>query len=163
MSRERETISQLVADATQGTIAGPEQLVAAFYPELKRLATSRRRREAVDHTWQPTVLVNELFLELTRVRNLRPVHAFNEREKAAFFALASQVMSRLLIHHTRTLKWKADTTDVPDTLLDTAPTVDRMAMIETILQRFASIEPQLRSVVELRVFGGCSTRKSRHN
>ncbi|MDQ6759229.1 MAG: ECF-type sigma factor [Acidobacteriota bacterium] len=154
MSPGPEAISQLVTDAAQGTLVGPEQLVAAFYPELKRLAASRMRRESAGHTWQPTVLVHELFLELTRIRDLRPVHPANERERAAFFALASMVMTRLLIHHTRPRKWQAEKTGVPANLLDAAAPADQLAAIEGLLQRLAVIEPALRLVVELKVFGG---------
>jgi len=154
MGNRLQLVSELVADAAQGTLVGPDEIVAAFYPELKRLAASRMRREPPDHTWQPTVLVHELFLELTRIQDLRPVHRFNERERSAFFALASMLMSRLLIHHTRPLKWNAERADVLDTLLDRTPAVDQLAEIEALLGRLAAIEPALRSVVELKVFGG---------
>lgn len=147
-------ISQLVADASHGTLIGPEQLINAFYPELKRIAALRMRREASDHTWQPTVLVHELFLELTRMQGLRPVHPMNDREKAAFFALASMLMSRLLIHHTRPLAWKAEQVDLPQDLLESRAPADQMAAIERLLERLAAIGPGLRPIVELKVFGG---------
>lgn len=154
-----DAISQLVADASQGTLVGAEQLVNAFYPELKKLAASRMRRETSDHTWQPTVLVHELFLELTRMQDLRPVRPMNEREKAAFFALASMLMSRLLIHHTRPLEWKAEKVEVPQDLLESRAPADQMAAIERVLERLAAIGPGLRSTVELKVFGGFSNEE----
>ena len=39
-------------------------LVALLYKDLRALAARRMRREQPDHTWQPTVLVNEALLRL---------------------------------------------------------------------------------------------------
>lgn len=154
MADTREAWSRVLAEVSEGTLIGPDQLVEAFYPELKRLAATRMRRECVDHSWQPTVLVNELFLELTRVRDLRPVHPLNERERAAFFSLASQMMTRLLIHHTRPLKWQSEKVEVSENLLDAKPGADQLAAVEDLLVRLAALHPQLRSIVELKVFAG---------
>ena len=46
-----------------------DRLRELLYPELRRLAASKMKGERLEHTWQPTVLVNEL--ELLRVRALR--------------------------------------------------------------------------------------------
>lgn len=159
MLPDRHGLTGVAAEAAQGTLAGPDQLVQAFYPELRRLAEVRMRREAPDHTWQPTVLVNELFLELTKVRALRSVDSLNPREKASFLALASQIMSRLLVRHTRPLAWKAEQVEVPESLGDHAPGAEQLAWIESLLGRLEKINPQLRTVVELRVFGGAENEE----
>lgn len=112
------------------------------------------KREAGDHTWQPTVLVNELYLELVKVRELRPVHPLDPRERAAFFALASQVMHWLLVRHTRPLSWQAERQELPPALAVDAPGADRLAQLDNLLAKLESIDHQLRSVVELRVFEG---------
>lgn len=149
-----ERIARLVTDAVNGTLVGPNQLVDAFYPELKRLAASKMRRQASDHTWQPTVLVSELFLELTKVSDLRGVNPHDARAKSAFFALAAQLMQRLLFRHTRPLSWKAEQVELPPALFDSVPGADRLAQVEDLLAKLAAIDPQLRSVVELKVFEG---------
>ena len=46
-----------------------DRLRELLYPELRRLVASKMKGERLEHTWQPTVLVNEL--ELLRVRALR--------------------------------------------------------------------------------------------
>ena len=112
------------------------------------------KRESSEHTWQPTVLVNELYLELVKVRELRPVHPLDPRERAAFFALASQVMHWLLVRHTRPLSWKAERQELPPGLAAEVPGADRLAQIENLLAKLEGIDRQLRSVVELRVFEG---------
>lgn len=149
-----QNLSRLVADATNGTLIGADRLVEVFYPELKRLAASKMRREPSGHTWQPTVLVSELYLELTRFRGLRGVDPKDERARAAFFALASQVMHRLLIRHTRPLRWKASQVELAPDLTGQNDGLEGLAQMEALLAKLAAIDPQLRTVVELRVFEG---------
>src|ERR1700749_3704279 len=83
------------------------RLMELFYPELKRLAAGQLKKESPGHSWQPTVLVNELYLEMLKIK------AFPERpeqlksDKAVFLSLAGHIMKRLLIHHARPLSFKA--------------------------------------------------------
>jgi RNA polymerase sigma factor (TIGR02999 family) len=152
----QQRITRACSDATNRTLSGPEQLIEAFYPELKRLAASKMRHEAADHTLQPTALVNELYLELLRVNALRPVKQQDMGQKSAFFALAGQVMHWLLIRHTRRLSWHAEMLALPDTLADHSPDTQRLVELESLLAELAAVDPQLRTVVELRVFEGLS-------
>jgi RNA polymerase sigma factor (TIGR02999 family) len=152
----QQRITRACSDATNRTLSGPEQLIEAFYPELKRLAASKMRHEAADHTLQPTALVNELYLELLRVNALRPVKQQDTGQKSAFFALAGQVMHWLLIRHTRRLSWHAEMLALPDTLADHSPDTQRLVELESLLSELAAVDPQLRTVVELRVFEGLS-------
>lgn len=163
LTQSQQRITRALSDATNGTLSGPEQLMNAFYPELKRLAASKMRREAADHTLQPTALVNELYIELLKVSALRPVKAQDPREKSAFFALAGQVMQWLLIRHTRRLSWHVELQELPESLPDSSSGFQRLVEMDRLLAQLASVDPQLRTVVELRVFEGlsieeCSTR-----
>ncbi len=156
LNLSQKLISRAVSDATSGTLEGPEQLIDAFYPELKRLAAAKMRRQPAGHTWRPTELVNELYLELVKVSALRPVRSKDEREKSAFFALASQAMHWLLVRHTRRLSWKADSEELSVSLADSSPGAHLLSELDDVLDGLAAIDPQLRSVVELRVFEGLS-------
>ena len=152
----QQRITKAWSDAANRTLSGPEQLIEAFYPELKRLAASKMRREVADHTLQPTALVNELYLELLRANALRPVKPQDTRQKSAFFALAGQVMRWLLIRHTRRVSWHAEVNGLPDTLTDGASSTQGLVELESLLAELAAVDPQLRTVVELRVFEGLS-------
>jgi RNA polymerase sigma factor (sigma-70 family) len=77
-------------------------------------------------------------------------------QKSAFFALAGQVMHWLLIRHTRRLSWHAEMRALPDTLADHSPDTQRLVELESLLGELAAVDPQLRTVVELRVFEGLS-------
>lgn len=156
LSDSQQRIHQALSDATNRTLSGPEQLIEAFYPELKRLAASKMRRQSPDHTLQPTALVNELYLELLKVNALRSVKSQDAREKSAFFALAGQVMHWLLVRHTRRLSWQAEMQELPESLADPATGIQRLAEMDRLLGQLAAKDPQLRAVVELRVFEGLS-------
>src|SRR5919198_4918370 len=93
----------LMAEFREGSPDAAGKLVQFFYPELRRLASRRMLGERVNHTWQPTILVHELYLELTRVKELPHTSAADEDEKNAFFGLAAFLMKRLLVHHARPL------------------------------------------------------------
>ena len=66
-----QEVSQLMDRLRQGSQEAAGQLVALFYPELRRLARSQMRGERAAHSWQPTLLVNQLYLELSMIKALR--------------------------------------------------------------------------------------------
>ena len=156
LNQSQRLISRAVLEATNGTLHGPQQLVDAFYPELRRLAAAKMRKQPSSHTWRPTELVSELYLELVKINALRPVKSKDQRERSAFFALAGQAMHWLLVRHTRRLSWKAEREELPASLADAAPGAHQLAELDDLLEGLASIDHQLRLVVELRVFEGLS-------
>jgi RNA polymerase sigma factor (TIGR02999 family) len=152
-----DTVRRLMAAFRRGDKAAAGQLVELFYPELRRLAQARMRSERAEHSWQPTVLVNELYLELVRIKVLRESDADGDAEREAFFRLSAHLMRRLLIHHARrSPRPKEDQgdmmlADLPD---DRIPGMDALAHVEGVLGRLETIDPRLRTLVELRVFEG---------
>lgn len=149
-------LARLLTESDGGTLHGPEQLIDAFYPELKRLAAAKMRRQPADHSWRPTELVSELYLELVKMSALRPVRSDDPRQRSAFFALAGQAMQWLLIRHTRTLAWRTSPEELPPSVANLSPGADKVAELESMLEALAAIDSQLRSVVEMRVFEGLS-------
>jgi RNA polymerase sigma factor (TIGR02999 family) len=146
-------ISKLMCAFRQGDREAARELVELFYPELRRLALARMRREPGGHSWQPTVLVNELYLKLIRIRALPPIET-GAGEKAAFFGLAAHLMKRLLIEHARPLYRRSEKVTVEEDLNLQTPGFDTLLGIEHMLSRLSTINPKLRSVVEMKVFEG---------
>lgn len=143
-----------MAGLRQGKREAVDQLVEWFYPELRKMAAAKMRSERGNHTLQPTALVSELYLELLRVKRLEGRGYDDQQERAAFFALAGQVMRRLLIHHARPLSRRV--TRVSDEQMP-EPGVDgvqALREVEDALERLEAIHPRLRQVVELKVFEG---------
>lgn len=123
-----------------------------FYPELKRMAAGQMKGERSDHSWQPTLLVNELFLRMVKIKALRPAKADYLDERAAFLALAGQIMRRLLIEHARPLARKAKKLPVLEELLSKPD--EPLLEVESILSQLGAIKPVIRTVVEMKVFEG---------
>ena len=147
-------IAELMKSLRSGNKEAAGQLVAAFYPELRRMAARRMRSERSPHTWQPTVLVNELYLELLKISAVKTGEDTPDRE--AFLGLAAHIMRRLLIHHARPLRRHVEQVELSEDLDLEANGGARMAEGEALLAGLSSIDPQLRTIVEMRVFEGFS-------
>lgn len=114
--------------------------------------------ERTPHTWQPTVLVNELFLELVKIKALKPGDG-GRTDREMFLGLAAHIMKRMLIHHARPLSRRVDQVDLCEGLNLEALQAGGLTDLEDMLVRLSNIDPQLRTIVELRVFEGLSIRE----
>ena len=130
-----------------------DELVPYVHAELRRIAQRAMARERHDHTLQPTALVNELYLKLVGQRSV----AWNDR--AHFFAVAAQVMRRILVDHARRKKSDKRGGDmIPVTIgaaldLPAAESIDVVAL-DVALEHLEKIFPQQARVVELRFYAG---------
>jgi RNA polymerase sigma factor (TIGR02999 family) len=148
-----DTIARLMADFRKGDKAAADHLVEVLYPELRRMAAARMKGERAQHTWQPTLLVNELYLALVKIKALGDGNGADQ-EKAAFLGLAGHVMKRLLIDHSRPLYRQAERIPLGE-MPDGIPAgIESVQFVEELLSRLAAIDPRLRSVTEMRVFEG---------
>lgn len=146
-----------MAGFRKGDKSSANQLMELLYPELRRLAASKMRGERAGHTWQPTLLVNELYLAMVKINALgRSGNASAEQEKAAFLGLAGQVMKRLLIDHSRPLYKKAEKVAFQDDSPAPLQNAESLQFVEELLTRISAIDPKFRSVIEMRVFEGLS-------
>jgi RNA polymerase sigma factor (TIGR02999 family) len=134
-----------------------DDLIEQFYAELRRLAAARMKNERLDHTWQTTALVNELYLELVKVRQLNSVNLSNQDDKAAFLGFAGHLMKRLLIHHARPLYRRAQKIPFDGHPEPATEGPEALQEVDEALSRLEAIDPKFRSVVEMRVFEGLTT------
>ena len=144
-----------MAQLRLGSAEAAGKLVELFYPELRRLAKARMLRERSNHTWQPTVLVNELYLELTRIKAL-PVSTPGGEERHAFFRLAAFLMKRLLAHYARPLPKRVAKAGIGEALGLAVSGELAFQNVEDLLERLGAIDPKLRVVVEMKVLEGLS-------
>jgi len=143
-----------MANFRNGDHEAAGRLVELFYPELRRIAAARMRAERPDHTLQPTAVVHQLYLELVKIKALRPAGSDGAPdEKAAFLGLAAYLMKQLLIHHARPLAKRVAKTEVAE-MPGPQSSEHSLIEIDDALNRLAAINPALRRVVELRVFEG---------
>ena len=153
-----DRIAFLMDGLRHGSNAAAGELVTLFYPELRRIAKSRMTAERSPHTWQPTVLVNELYLELIKIKALKP-DPNNRPDREVFLGLAAHIMKRLLIHHSRSQNRNVERVDLSEGLNFENLSAADLASVESLLDRLSGIDPELRRIVELRVFEGCSIRE----
>jgi RNA polymerase sigma factor (TIGR02999 family) len=91
-----DELSDLLRRIQAGDTDAEQQLVALLYQDLRVVAARRMRRERPDHTWQPTVLVNEAFLRLRADGTLA-----RAPDRAFLLKAASKAMRQLLVDHHR--------------------------------------------------------------
>ncbi len=147
-----DDITVLLNRLTQGNPDAERQLLPVLYNELHRLASSHLRHERPGHTLQPTALVNEAYLKLVDQRE-------QWSSRTQFFALASQMMRRVLVDYARQRnRVKRGGGDTPQQLDEAAAmSEERSAEIlelDEALDKLAKLEPRQVRVVELRYFAG---------
>jgi len=146
-------ITVLLRRVSAGDSSAEAELMNEVYGELKRLATKFLRRERKGHTLQATALVHEAFIKLAGNNKLE----FTDR--AHFFAVAAQIMRRLLVDYARKhgSQRRGGGNLVP---LHDQPSVpcngNFITDLDVALERLAETEPRQAKVVELRYFGGMS-------
>lgn len=149
------TFAGLLASYSAGDEGAADQLMRVFYPELRRMAAARLRGERSEHSWQPTILLHELYLELRKVKTLRPVNGDDEKQKAAFMSFAAHLMKRLLIHHARPLSRRVERISLDEGEWD-VPSNNSLSSLELVLSRLGEVDGKLRALVEMKVFEGLS-------
>lgn len=73
-----------------------DQLVSVVYPQIRKIAASRRRSERARHTLQTTDLANEAFLRI-----FGDVAQVSWQNRAHFFAVVARQIRFILIEHAR--------------------------------------------------------------
>jgi RNA polymerase sigma factor (TIGR02999 family) len=146
-------VTRLLRDWSAGRAEARDELVGLVYAPLRAIAERHLQRERGGHTLQPTALVNELYLRLVDQRSVE----WNDRTH--FFAVAAQVMRRILVDHAR--RRNSDKRGgglVPLTIgaaleVAAAENFDVIAL-DAALENLANVFPQQARIVELRFYGG---------
>lgn len=148
-------ITELLAQWSRGDIQAREALMPLVYDELRRLAGSYLRRERIDHTLQPTALVNEAYLRLAAQRDVQ------WKDKGHFFAITAQLMRRVLVDHARShLSEKrgrgAAKVPLEGVLAMAKEQPSDLLTLDESLHRLAQVDCRQAQIVEMKVFGGLS-------
>ena len=135
-----------------------ERLAGYVYPELRLIARRYMKCEREGHTLQPTALVNEVYLRLVDISNVEG------NERAQFFALAAQMMRRILVDAARAYNARKRGAFSPKVKVDDiamrALAPDRTLLaIDEALEAFSRVAPRQAKVVELRYFGGLTEQE----
>ncbi len=153
MNEKPGSITELLRASESGDRRDLDALMAAIYADLRRLAENHLRGERDDHTLQPTALVHEAYLKLIDQRST------DWKDRAHFFAIASQIIRRILVDHARQkhavkrgaklqrVSLQHAEINLPHTDVDLCALDDALVELNELSARQAK-------VVEMRFFGG---------
>lgn len=150
-------ISALLRAWTDGDGTALQKLTPIVYAELHRLARYYMRRERPGHSLQTTALVHEAYVRLVDYKRMQ------WQDRAHFFAVAAQLMRRILVEHARRRNLKRGG-GVPHVSLDQVAsayggeTTDLVAL-DDAMNALARIDPRKAQVVEMRFFGDLSVEE----
>jgi RNA polymerase sigma factor (TIGR02999 family) len=159
MSETPPDITRLLDAWRDGDQAALNELMPMVMADLKRIAGAYLAREAHAQTFQTTALINEAYLRLVGVRP-------NEWEgRAQFFALAAQIMRRILVDHARARggsrrggAWQRVNFD--EALMIASDATSGLSELDDALMSLGRLDPRKSQLVELRLFGGLTNEEA---
>ena len=150
------SLTALIQKVTDGDLAARDELFAAAYFELRKLARSRLRDGGRNTILETTALVHESYLRFVQVGKLRI------EDRRAFFGYASKVMRSVIIDSVRESQAERRGGHLTELTLDTQVSAElpsgeaEVLHVHEALLTLEQAEPRLAQVVEMRYFGGYS-------
>ena len=159
--RPAHDVTLLLTRVNAGDPSAPGRLLELVYEDLRNLASAYMRNERDDHTLQATALVHEAFLRMVDWKNV------TWETRAQFFAVAAQVMRRVLVDHARHKNAAKREGGQQKLALDAAVSFadekefDILALEDALLG-LEKLDRRQAQIVELRFFGGLSIEEAAH-
>jgi RNA polymerase sigma factor (TIGR02999 family) len=157
-------ITRLLQEWQNGSQDAFDRLVPLVYNELRALASRQLTREWRHDRLEITAVVTEAYLRLLDQREV------DWKSRGHFFAIASQLMRRVLIDHARLrtrekrggIQTPAELNEavtVPDThALDAVDVLD----LDRALTKLEALDAAQARIIELRFFGGLTIEETAH-
>ena len=151
-------ITSLLKAWSGGDQSALERLAERVYSELRVMARRYLKNERHANTLQATALVNEVYLRLVDVTRIE------WHERAQFFAMASQMMRRILVDFARDKQYLKRGGGALQVSLGEAAAFtlkrgsDLIALDEALIA-LTEVDQRKGQVVEMRFFGGLSVKE----
>jgi RNA polymerase sigma factor (TIGR02999 family) len=161
-SSEAAHVTRLLRDWQSGDKAALERLIPIVYDELHVIASRHAGREWRKGALQTTALVNEAYVKLVDQRDV------DWQNRAHFFAIAAQIMRRILLDDARgrlrekrgagaqEMDLEGLSVAVPVGPLDTV----ELIAIDRALSSLEQLDPEQARIVELRFFAGLTIEET---
>ena len=151
-------ITQLLTAWSDGDQSALDRLAPLIHSELHRLAHHYMRRERPGHLLQTSALVNEAYVRLIDWKNVR------WQNRAHFFAVAAQMMRRILVDFARESQYLKRGGGALQVSLSLAASfvMDRntdLVALDEALTALAQVDARKVRVVEMRFFAGLSVEE----
>ncbi|MEE8524388.1 MAG: ECF-type sigma factor [Thermoanaerobaculia bacterium] len=146
-------VTDLLADWAQGDQEAGAKVLPAVYGELRRLASQQLSQERRRVTLETHDLIHEAFLRLI------DQHRVEWQSRGHFFAIAAQMMRRVVIDNARRRAYGKRGGNVRRVALDELPDLSPqrgpdLLALDAALDELQAVDPELSRIVELRFFGG---------
>jgi len=161
-SRFPADVTQILHEWKDGSREALDRLIPIVYEELRTIASRQLAREWRHDRLQTTTVVNEAYVKLFAQRQV------DWQNRGHFFAIAAQLMRRILVDHARReLREKhgggAIHVELSDALSKPAePSLDVLdaVALDAALQKLEALDPDQGRIVELRFFGGLTVEET---
>jgi len=158
MADSTENVTRLLQSWSQGDQAAVSELIPLVYKELRGLAHRYMSHERPEHTLQTTALIHEAYLRLVDQRRAR------WQNRTHFFAVAAQVMRRILVDYARSRGYQkrggaAAKAPFEETAIIAPERDQELLALDSALAKLAAFDPRKARVVELRYFGGLEAQE----
>ena len=157
MPEDSGEVTRLLRRLRSGDEDATAKLIAAVYGELRRMAGRAMRSERPGHTLQPTALVNEAFLKLSRGAQVE------WRDRAHLFGVAARLMREILVDYARkrdaAKRGSRARITLDDSLLISEDRLGDVVATDELVTRLEALDPRQGQIVELRFFGGLSVEE----
>ena len=155
-------ITQMLQEWQHGNRDALDRLMPIVYNELRLIASRQLAREWRHDRLQTTAVVNEAYLKLFGQREV------DWQNRNHFFAIAAQLMRRILVDHARReLREKhgggivhVELSDAKTKPMDTPLDVVDALALDAALQKLEQLDPDQGRIVELRFFGGLTVEET---
>jgi RNA polymerase sigma factor (TIGR02999 family) len=146
-------LTQMLQAMAAGTPRASEEILPLVYEDLRKQAVVQMSRETAGQTLQPTALLHEAWLRISRRSEQR------WQNRAHFFGAAAEAMRRILIENARRkarLKRGGDQCRVDIENIELAATTpdEKILLIDEALEKLKTSDPEKAQVVVLKFFGG---------
>jgi RNA polymerase sigma factor (TIGR02999 family) len=146
-------ITSLLKAWGSGDEAALSRLAEGVYHELRLMARRYMKNQRQGNTLQATALGHEVYLRLVDVTKVE------WRQRAQFFAMAAQIMRRILVDTARARGAQkrggsAQKVNLDETALLSSAADPSILALDEALTAFSEVAPRQAKVVELRYFGG---------
>ena len=148
-----QNITDLLINWNEGDRHALDELFPLVEHELKRIARGRRWRAAPDESLQTTIIINETYLRLVDQNRVR------WQNRAHFFAIAAEIMRRILLNYIRERNCvkrggKLRRTTLGEAMLVTTEKSAELLALDAALDRLGKTDRRKSRIVELKYFGG---------
>jgi len=148
-------VTELLLDWNKGDPTALDRLMPLVYEELRRIARRHLGLEGRGHTLQSTALVHEAYLRLVDQNRVQ------WRNRAHFFAVAAQMIRRILVdaareRHAAKRGGAAPTLALDESLQTPARQEIDLVYLDEALDALAELDARQAKVIELRFFTGLS-------